>query len=315
MEDDDDAVQLLPVVDRRGVDVAAGFGAGGAGVDADEAEGKSTDQLQRGGAGDADGDGDGDRVGGVGGVDGDGDALATASSYDIATSQRRPLRLLELVALNAVWAWYQLFWFVLLIVAIPSQVARAVGPDDKGYAMFVIFMVGGVLNLISSILLGYLADRTYAPYGRRYTWLIGSILLLVPVTIGTAAATTLVMLTVMNGLIQIVATGVSVAFNGLVGDVVNIAQRGRASAIMGAMGMVGYIMGALLGLGYDSIGDYGMYSILAGLSLVSVGITYAVIREPPFTREDVARIRVRDAGTLARGRRGKGEGKRDAGSA
>jgi MFS family permease len=223
-------------------------------------------------------------------------APLSSSSYDRANAQVAPLRLRQLLALNGVWLAFQLFWFVLLIVTLPSQALRIVGTDAKGYAMFVIFMVGGTLNLLASLVFGYGADRMYSRWGRRYVWLIGSTVLLVPFLIAVAAAATLAALTLLYAAIFVVTTGVSVAFNGLVADVVHRAQRGRASAIMGAMGVAGYVLGAVLGLVYTSIGDYGMYGILSGVLLGSVALAYWTVPEPPFTRADLARVRLQDAG-------------------
>ena len=221
--------------------------------------------------------------------------MESERSYDAVMRAKPMLRTGQLIALNTIWAALQTYWFVLYIVTIPSQVLRIVGDDAKGYAMFVVFLVGGVVNFIASVVVGYLADRVYSPYGRRFTWLVAGVATMVPVTIGMAAAESLAAITLIYVGISLVSNAVSVPFNGLIADVVNSEQRGRASAVMGAMGLVGYVTGAALGMAYTSIGDVGMYCLISGLLVVATGVTYAVIKEPAFTREDLRRIKQKEA--------------------
>ena len=254
-----------------------------------------------GGFGD-DGDGGGDDE-----PEEDMDAVMESErSYDAVMRAKPMLRTGQLIALNTVWAALQTYWFVLYIVTMPSQVLRIVGDDAKGYAMFVVFLVGGIVNFVASVVVGYLADRVYSPYGRRYTWLVAGVATMVPVTIGMAAAKSLAAITLVYVSISFVSNAVSVPFNGLIADVVNSEQRGRASAVMGAMGLVGYVTGAGLGMAYTSIGDVGMYCLISGLLVVATGVTYAVIKEPAFTREDLRRIKQKEAST-ARQRRANGQ--------
>jgi len=61
----------------------------------------------------------------------------------------------------------------MLVIAVPSQVKALTGEEDKGFGLFVLFVVGGAVNLIASIFLGYACDHVYSPFGRRYSWVRG----------------------------------------------------------------------------------------------------------------------------------------------
>ena len=52
---------------------------------------------------------------------------------------------------------------------------------ESGLGMFILFMVGGIINFVFSIILGYVSDRIYSPFGRRYSWIVSGMLLNIPV--------------------------------------------------------------------------------------------------------------------------------------
>jgi MFS family permease len=66
----------------------------------------------------------------------------------------------------------------------------------------------------------------------------------------------------------------SVPFNGLIADVTPEVQKSKMSAIMGSMNLAGYLVGALIGVFYDALGDFLTYGImviiLLGGTLLSV---------------------------------------------
>ena len=173
-------------------------------------------------------------------------------------------------------------------------------PKGKGYAVLVIFLVGGFVSLFASVIFGYLADRIYTHPkmgGRRFSFIFIAGVLMVPLSICVAGADSLAYLTATLAVINVLSTIFTVPYNGLVADVVQRDQRGRASAIQGAFSAIGYVLGAVLGLFYSTLGNYITYTIISVLLLLSIIIAYVSVKEEPFTRADLARIQKADRGT------------------
>ena len=188
-------------------------------------------------------------------------------------------------------------------------------PKGKGYAVLVIFLVGGFVSLFASVIFGYLADRIYTHPkmgGRRFSFIFIAGVLMVPLSICVAGADSLAYLTATLAVINVLSTIFTVPYNGLVADVVQRDQRGRASAIQGAFSAIGYVLGAVLGLFYSTLGNYITYTIISVLLLLSIIIAYVSVKEEPFTRADLARIQKADRGTTGARARVDGSGEDNA---
>ncbi|KAI9017403.1 major facilitator superfamily domain-containing protein [Gaertneriomyces semiglobifer] len=183
------------------------------------------------------------------------------------------LTLYQIVCLNAFWFGYQLYWFLVSIVILPSHIAAIAGNSNKGSALSLVTLISGILNLFFAVIFGALNDRFNSRFGKRHPWIIVgsvgmccSLLLLWP----TDALWVYVIAYACLTAATIVA---SVPFNGLVADITPAEQKARVSAIMGGANLSGYLFGAIIGIFADTLGNVKLYMLMITIVSVSTAIT------------------------------------------
>jgi len=190
----------------------------------------------------------------------------------------------RLLLLNVYWFSFSLVWFTLLVIIVPSQVKDLMGDDNKGRGMFVLFTIVGVVTFVCSIIMGYYNDRmAETRFGRRRPLIVVGCLLMVPFLFGTELTQTFPVYVGVVICLTIGSVITTVPYNALFADIVPHAQHGSASAIMGALGQTGNLLGASVGLFYVSLGPL-TFVILGSVMVFCMFITVLFTEEKPLLR-------------------------------
>lgn len=155
-----------------------------------------------------------------------------------------------------------------------------------------VFALAGVAAIIAGPLAGTLSDRTRSRFGRRRPWMAGGIVI-------AAASTAILGFQHSVAGIAIMWVGVSVGiavasagYTALVADQLPIAQRGTASAVIGATQAVGIIVGVGVVVGFSLTIQQG-YLVLAA-AIVVLGLpTVAALPDAPAPRVPGERVSLR----------------------
>ncbi|TPX64233.1 hypothetical protein SpCBS45565_g06057 [Spizellomyces sp. 'palustris'] len=201
-------------------------------------------------------------------------ALLHPERVSAEVSAAKPhLSAFKILCLNAFWFGYQLYWFLVFIAIVPSQIKAIAGDKHKGSALSIVSLFAGFLNLFLAVFFGALNDR--------HPWIIVGAL---------GMCTSLFLLWPTNTLwfyvlayASLTASTViaSVPFNGLIADVTPPEQKGRVSAIMGGMNLGGYLGGALVGIFAETLGLVPLYMIMTTILGTATFVTVRLgPREP-----------------------------------
>ncbi|MGC8876482.1 MFS transporter [Thermus sp.] len=149
------------------------------------------------------------------------------------------------LALSAYWFATSFKWFLVLLVLLPAKVAEVSPPEEKASRLGFLFGLGAVMAILGPPLMGYLSDRL----GRRRPFLLwGSLLtaltlwLLVHAPSYGALLGAYLLLQFADDL----ATG---PYSALIPDLVPRGERGQASGYMGALQVLGQVLGGAVGFG------------------------------------------------------------------
>lgn len=179
----------------------------------------------------------------------------------------------ELVKLNCFWFGYHFVWFLVTIVTMPEQIETIMGSSWKGVGLAVISIFSGILYLVASPIAGALNDRTKT----RKPWIMtGSIGMCLSLFLMTRY-NSLWSYTIAYLFLNSFAIICSIPFNGFVADLTPSGQNGVVSSIMGAANLLGYLFGAILGIGASSMSTYTLYVIM---SIVFLSCTYITCTLP-----------------------------------
>ena len=191
----------------------------------------------------------------------------------------------QLIFLSFYSIGFGALWTFLLVVALPKQITSLnnVTDTNKGKALGVILLAGGVVSCIEPPIVGWLSDRTKTRWGRRKPFIVvGSILVCVFLSF-LPHAKTLPMFTCIYISVQIFSNLSSSANLGLLPDLVPPSQIGRASGMVGACGACGQLLGASSGFFISKVGLTTVYSLMSLLYLVCMIITVCCVQEEPIS--------------------------------
>ncbi|WP_245723473.1 MFS transporter [Paramicrobacterium humi] len=182
-------------------------------------------------------------------------------------------------------AWLCL-WTVQLTptqLLLPLQLNTPDGAD--GWVLGVVysglvFALGGVAAIIAGPLAGTLSDRTRSRFGRRRPWMAGGIVVTAVSTAVLGLQHTVVGVAVMWVGVSAGIAVASAAYTALVADQLPAAQRGTASAVIGATQAVGIIVGVGVVIGFALTVQQG-YLVLAVAILVLGLPTAALLPDEP----------------------------------
>jgi MFS family permease len=150
----------------------------------------------------------------------------------------------NLFALSAFWFAWELHWAALLGAAIQGQIARFAPPDLIGTATAVLGGSGAVFSILSQYGSGRLSDRL----GRRMPFIVAGTLLDIVALFGFAISPSFLMVVVTFAGVQIALNAACGPYQALMPDRVEMAARGRASAVMGLFRLSGTAAGLFLAL-------------------------------------------------------------------
>lgn len=139
-------------------------------------------------------------------------------------------------------------WFILLFVAIPDQVARIVGAEQKNAAWGGVYALGAIWAVFGPTIFGAWSDRARSPWGHRQPFIAVGAGLTVVGLFAVYQAPNIALLTAAYLLLQVaddVGTG---PYGGMVPEIVPEAKRGRASAVLTLVQRIGELTSAGAGI-------------------------------------------------------------------
>jgi MFS family permease len=206
------------------------------------------------------------------------------SANDSSPNFSGHLRFSDHFFLSCLWFGFNVQWGALLPIVLPAQVADMAGSRKELYNGLLLG-VGALLAMIVSPLAGALSDRSRSALGRRrpYLWqgLIANCLCLGLMALFGKGSNILLFLLCFLA-VQFTANWWGGPYAGLIPDQVPLAERGRASAWL----MFMTILGSILGIGVSgqliAVGGYPLaYAFIIGALLLCFALTLFGVRERP----------------------------------
>lgn len=196
----------------------------------------------------------------------------------VTTKQR--LSIFQELALNSLWLPVNALLGALLPIVIPTQLllfvpSTRVGSTAQGTVLGWLAAATSFVALLLPPLVGTLSDRTTGRFGRRHPYIIAGGVLLVasapPLVISSSLAVFLVGLSLLHlGLNTMMP-----AYQSLVPDRVPERQRGKTSGYVGALIILGNMLG--LGLAAYLLGGVSQHSAPPDLIRHNAGIYYIAV--------------------------------------
>jgi MFS family permease len=210
------------------------------------------------------------------------------------------LSILQELALNFLWFPTNALLGALLPVVIPTQILLFVPSTHVGDAVQGTFLgwlstVASFVSLFMPPLVGTLSDRTTGRFGRRHPYIVAGGVLLVASLPLLVISSSLVMFLAGLSLLHLGTNTMMPAYQSLVPDRVPERQRGEASGYVGALTILGNMVG--LGLAAYLLGQVSQrsytpdlirhnagiyYLVMIGLTVVGVLVTVLGVRPVPF---------------------------------
>ena len=204
---------------------------------------------------------------------------------------RKRLSKSEIIQLNAFWAGYHFYWFLISIVILPSQVEQIMGTENKGTGLGIISFVSGLAFLFVSPIAGALNDRFDHEYGRRRPWILLGTAGMCFSTFFMSGSSSLFGYTIAYLFLNLFAICCSIPFNGLVADMTVPEQNGQVSAIMGAINLFGYLVAAITGV---FCADLSLPILYSGMSAAFITCALYTCKLPePFSNGNGANQNLR----------------------
>lgn len=113
----------------------------------------------------------------------DSSSSSLMDGIEVDTSHWR-VRRIDLVLLNMGWAGLACVLVAWGVVLLPSQVRSTVGNDRAGLALAAIVVVGSILTLIVTPLIGMLSDRAKFEFGKRRPYMLAGLVWIILAQVG-----------------------------------------------------------------------------------------------------------------------------------
>lgn len=196
----------------------------------------------------------------------------------VTTKQR--LSIFQELALNSLWLPTNALLGALLPVVIPTQLllfvpSTRVGSTAQGTVLGWLAAAASFVALLLPPLVGSLSDRTTGRFGRRHPYIVAGGLLLVASTPLLVISSTLMMFLAGLSLLHVGLNTMMPAYQGLVPDRVPERQRGETSGFVGALIILGNMIG--LGLAAYLLGGVSQHSAPPDLIRHNAGIYYTAV--------------------------------------
>ncbi len=192
-------------------------------------------------------------------------------------TERLPLR--QLVQLSIYWLGIQAIWGGVGIFT-QERIPELVPPGQGGTFLALSGWFALPVNLLVQPTMGAISDYTISRWGRRKPYIIIGSTLDVVFIIGLATSQTYLSVVAFIVLLQLSSNFAQGPFQGYVPGLVPHAQVGLASALIGAMQLIGNLAGNLvIALAYV-MGDFTAPMIILGLLELATAIgTFVWVRE------------------------------------
>lgn len=181
------------------------------------------------------------------------------------------------------------FWTVMLLVVLQKRM-ETVLPSGANLpkSMDIIVNAGGIVSVISQIIIGAISDRHRGKHGRRMPFIVVGTLLSIPAIWLFALAGNFLMLVVSFMMLQLFVNIAGGPYQALIPDMVPPERHGVASGYMGLWTLVGQAGGLAIAavLFSDLIGPNGLIILFAIISVIFVWlmlITARNVHEVPYT--------------------------------
>jgi MFS family permease len=190
----------------------------------------------------------------------------------------RKLGHLDFALLSIYWVAIGYLWTSLGGLIIPDLVIQFVGRRHEGAAIAVLEGIGSLMAVVWQPVIGAVSDRTRSRWGRRRPFIVigtvGDVIFLV----GLALSGTYWLVVIFYFLLQTASNTAQGPYQGLMPDVVPVAQRGSASGYYGISNSVGLLAGTI-GAGFILMHAGRLVAILSicGLLLATMLPTVLLI--------------------------------------
>jgi MFS family permease len=156
---------------------------------------------------------------------------------------------LDFIVLSVYWVAIGYMWNSLGGLILPNLVEQLVGHVHKGVALGVLEGIGSLMAVVWQPIVGAYSDRTRTRFGRRHPFIVVGTLADVVFLIGIALSGSYWLVVVFYFLLQTASNTAQGPYQGLLPDVVPVAQRGNASGYYGVSNVLGLLLGTV-GAGY-----------------------------------------------------------------
>lgn len=208
------------------------------------------------------------------------------STGDVNPLNDQRLRLRDQFFLSCLWFGFNVQWGALLPIVLPAQVADMAGSRKELYNGLLLAS-GAFLAMIVSPVAGALSDRCTSSLGRRrpYLWqglIANCISLALMGFFGKGSNIFLFLICFLA--VQLTANWWGGPYAGLIPDLVPLEDRGRASAWLMFMTILGTIVGVGVSGQLIALGGYKLaYAFIIGSLLLCFVIMLLGVRERPIT--------------------------------
>ena len=190
----------------------------------------------------------------------------------------RKLGHLDFALLSIYWVAIGYLWTSLGGLIVPDLVIQLVGRRHEGSALAVLEGIGSLMAVVWQPVIGAVSDRTRSRWGRRHPFIVIGTLGDVIFLVGLALSGSYWLVVIFYLLLQTASNTAQGPYQGLMPDVVPVAQRGTASGYYGISNVVGLLAGTI-GAGFILMHAGRLVAILSicGLLLATMVPTVLLI--------------------------------------
>ncbi len=215
----------------------------------------------------------------------------------------RKIKTSEHLTISSLWFGTNFLWGALLVLLIPNQV-RLMIPQYKAEALGLLIGAGSVLAIVVPLIVGALSDRCFSRLGRRRPYILTGVAINIvglvmmcaayyatpPIPVGAASSVLdavakspgLVVYFLAYLVVQLGNNIATAAYSGIIPDLVEPAQRGKASGYMALMSQVGTLMGALVcGMLLGGASEGVKFGAIGGVLILVMVATVLGVKENP----------------------------------
>jgi Na+/melibiose symporter-like transporter len=172
------------------------------------------------------------------------------------------------------------FWAVMLIVVLQKRM-EAVVPVAANLpkSMDIIVNAGGVVSIVTQVIIGAISDRHRGKHGRRRPFITVGTILSIPAIWFFALASNFPMLVVSFMLLQLSVNISSGPYQALIPDMIPPERHGIASGYMGVWNLIGQAGGLALAavLFRGALGSHGLLYLFGAVSVLFLALTWITV--------------------------------------